>query len=211
MSLSPVLNEKSARALTQRIRDSAEVLWSLLLKAHDGKAWKALGYGSWAAYVEGEFDMTKQRANQLIRHARFAGQLTEVTGVETTVSTLPEGATRTLTEDQRDEVVERVRSERIPPEQVEVIVRETVAKAQEDRQAIADLNARAPEGFDPRAEDARISVTHRFYEAVQTLAEMPSVDEVKALVPEYQRYRLKALPDALSWLEDFYEEWEVAS
>ena len=67
-----------ARALTDRIRESGATLSALVVKAHDGEAWRALGYASWAAYVEGEFDFSRRhsymlldvgRATEVVKHA----------------------------------------------------------------------------------------------------------------------------------------------
>lgn len=61
---------EEARELTARIANSASELWSLLLEAHDRKAWKALGYETWDAYVTTEFDMTRNYANRLLNQGR---------------------------------------------------------------------------------------------------------------------------------------------
>jgi hypothetical protein len=50
------LNAGEARAITDRIRSSMGDLMALVVKAHIGRAWIALGYQSWADYIKGEFD-----------------------------------------------------------------------------------------------------------------------------------------------------------
>jgi hypothetical protein len=45
----------TARALTDQIRDQSESLWELIKIAYTHRAWAALGYDSWDAYVEAEF------------------------------------------------------------------------------------------------------------------------------------------------------------
>lgn len=51
------LDEHRARQLTDRIRQAADQLWSLLLQAHDGRAWdnakKAIGV-AWDLHACGE-------------------------------------------------------------------------------------------------------------------------------------------------------------
>lgn len=63
------LNKTEARALTERIKAQAEHLWRLLLEAHEGKAWKALGYTRWSDYISGEFHRTRSWSYQLLDQA----------------------------------------------------------------------------------------------------------------------------------------------
>jgi hypothetical protein len=64
-----VATVKEAKDLTGRIKGAAGDLWALLGEAHKKQVWKPLGYNSWAAYTNAEFDMTKRHANRLIAHA----------------------------------------------------------------------------------------------------------------------------------------------
>ncbi|MFD9948153.1 hypothetical protein ACFWYW_19780 [Nonomuraea sp. NPDC059023] len=64
--LSPV----DARSLTDEIRNTTERLYALLLRAYEGQAWTALGYGSWRDYAMTEFEMSQSRAYQLLDQAR---------------------------------------------------------------------------------------------------------------------------------------------
>lgn len=73
-----------AKELTGRIKRSAEDVCRLLEEAHERKAWQPLGYKSWKAYVDSEFDMSKQRAYQLLNYATVRKAL-EVTTGSTTV------------------------------------------------------------------------------------------------------------------------------
>lgn len=74
------LTQDAARALTDRIRGAADQLWSLLLEAHESKAWKALGYTSWESYIGAEFDMSRRRSYQIIDQAKVIGALREAAG-----------------------------------------------------------------------------------------------------------------------------------
>lgn len=69
-----------ARELTIKIKSATYQLWSLLLEAHEGKAWKALGYASWEAYIDAEFDMSRQYAYRLLDHGRVIRALEEAAG-----------------------------------------------------------------------------------------------------------------------------------
>ena len=58
------MNAEQAARLTERIKSSIDNLWELIVEAHDGQAWKALGYESWKGYVTKEFAMSEQRSYQ---------------------------------------------------------------------------------------------------------------------------------------------------
>ena len=70
-----VMDATAARALTDRIKSAAGELWRLLEEAHRQEAWRLLGYESWTAYVDAEFDFSKRRAYQLVNYGRFAKAL----------------------------------------------------------------------------------------------------------------------------------------
>lgn len=74
------ITKAQARKLTDRIKAAADQLWSLLLEAHEGGAWKALGYKTWEAYIGAEFDMSRQRSYQLLDKGRVVAALRDATG-----------------------------------------------------------------------------------------------------------------------------------
>ncbi len=55
------MSATEARALTDRLRQSAEHTWDLVVEAYTGRAWAALGYGSWDAYCSAEFGSLRLR------------------------------------------------------------------------------------------------------------------------------------------------------
>lgn len=59
-----------AKAITAKIAEAVEGVHALLLKAHEGKAWTALGYSSWREYATQEFQYSQRRAYQLLDYAR---------------------------------------------------------------------------------------------------------------------------------------------
>lgn len=75
------LNFDEASALTDRIRTTTESLWSLLLEAHERKAWTALGYDTWQGYVETEFGMHRRTSYKLLDQARVIAAIGEAAGV----------------------------------------------------------------------------------------------------------------------------------
>ncbi len=60
------LSESQARELTERIRVTVEDVWSLLLEAHNGRAWEALGYPNWREYAQQEFDFSRSQPYRLL-------------------------------------------------------------------------------------------------------------------------------------------------
>ena len=83
------LSRDEAEQLTNQIRSASEVLWVLLLRAHEGRAWEALGYARWLDYVKAEFDLSRSHAYRLLDAARMERALT---------AALPEGATVRISE-----------------------------------------------------------------------------------------------------------------
>lgn len=84
----------AAVARAEQIRATAHRLGALLEEANAAKDWQALGYGSWAAYLKGEFQISRSRGYQLIDHERFLRELGPSTFVDTL--DLPEGLSRHL-------------------------------------------------------------------------------------------------------------------
>lgn len=68
--VTPDLTRGEAQALTDRIRDSVQQAWSLLLEAHERRAWAALGYDRWEDYIGAEFAMGRRRSYQLLDQGR---------------------------------------------------------------------------------------------------------------------------------------------
>lgn len=76
------LTEDEARVLTTEIQHVSVRLWMLVGEAHDRKAWAALGYDTWKAYVTQELQMSESRSFQLIDQARIMAELAKA-GVDT--------------------------------------------------------------------------------------------------------------------------------
>lgn len=87
------LTKMDALAVTAKIKAYAGVAWTLLVEAHSRKAHRALGYKSWAEYVEAEFDMSRSRSYQLISQARVVMEISEAVSTDVDIS---EAAARDL-------------------------------------------------------------------------------------------------------------------
>ena len=73
------MNAEQAARLTERIKSSIDNLWELIVEAHDGKAWKALGYESWKGYVTKEFAMSESYSYRLIDKGKVIKALSAAT------------------------------------------------------------------------------------------------------------------------------------
>lgn len=74
------LTANEAFAITKRIRAAVDRVWSLLLEAHDRKAWKALKYPTWEAYIKAEFQIGRAHAYRLLDQGRVISAIEEATG-----------------------------------------------------------------------------------------------------------------------------------
>ena len=90
------LTTDQARELTEAIRSTSEVLYVLLSRAHTGKAWAALGYGSFGDYVRDEFDMSRSRAYQIIDQSRVIAAIEAAAPDGTDLPVISEAAARDL-------------------------------------------------------------------------------------------------------------------
>lgn len=136
-------SEGRAREITEAIRSAATATFLLLAQAHQHNAHRALGYETWADYVQTEFDMSTQRSYQLLDLSRVIDKITDV---------VPEGTAVRLTEAQaRDikrelpQVTESIRSAveggQDPDEAVSQIVDEIRDQKKSDDKAVAEKTA----------------------------------------------------------------------
>jgi hypothetical protein len=120
------LDYEGALELTQRIKSTSSELWDLLLEAHQGKAWRALGYLSWRDYVGSEFQMSRSRAYQLVDQAIVIAEIEAAAGASTSVD-ISEAAARDLKPHLPD-VVDAVKDRIISGVEPDAAVRAVVAE-----------------------------------------------------------------------------------
>ena len=82
----PAMDATEARALTDDIKNHATAVWTLLTRAHQGRAWKSLGYETWAEYVGTEFDLSRGRSYQIIDQARVIFAIEEAVSTKVDIS-----------------------------------------------------------------------------------------------------------------------------
>jgi hypothetical protein len=220
------LSPDAARALTDRIRESAENLWSLLLEAHQGCAWQALGYDSWAGYVAGEFDFGRQHSYKLLDQGRVIRALGEAAGVEPSI----------VSHDATHEEVQRLKPRL---SEVTAEVREAVAGGTEPVEAVRSVIKRygtpTPAVADALAKEHHLRVdgtdgyvhdgkerdeevigqeldnTFSVFRALEAMAQHPwTPAEFIGHIPDYQHYRITDYLDgAYTWFEELREAWRA--
>lgn len=89
------MSEGKAREITDAIRAASAATYILLAQAHAGKAFKALGYETWADYVKAEFEISASRSYQLLDLSKAIQMIEAVT---------PEGTQVKLTEAQARDI-----------------------------------------------------------------------------------------------------------
>ncbi|MBN7777749.1 hypothetical protein JYP49_14200 [Nitratireductor aquimarinus] len=98
-AVSADLTKQEAKEISQRIRDRVEDIRKLVARAHDGKAWKALGYKTWEAYVKAEFGMSRVHAHRLMKQGEVLEAIEEAVGDSLPMGNISERVTRELKAD----------------------------------------------------------------------------------------------------------------
>lgn len=101
------MTEAEAREITTAIQATATATYILLSKAHEGRAYKAMGYGSWAEYVKAEFDLSASRSYQLLDLSK-AVKMLESAAPEGTEVHLTEAQVRSL-KNELPQITEEIR------------------------------------------------------------------------------------------------------
>lgn len=140
-----------AKALTDRIRKGVDQLWSLLLEAHERKAWKVLGYATWAEYVTTEFQMQARNSYLLLDQGRAIRAIEEAAGANVQSSAqISAAAARDIKDilpSVTDEIKARVEAGEEPDEAVTEVIAESrrvkaEQKAERERQQAENDAAR---------------------------------------------------------------------
>lgn len=169
------MSETEAIEITEAIKSAATATYVLISRAHAQKAHIALGYKTWAEYIEEEFDMSASRSYQLLNMSKVVEEIEGAT---------PEGTEIQLTEAQaRDikrelpKITERIREETkdSSPEEAAEAVKRVVDEARYDNKE----EEKAKKAREQELEDAR---TEARQEALEDVADqMLAVDKPNAI------------------------------
>lgn len=158
------MSEGKAREITNAIRAAAEATYILLAQAHKGKAYKALGYDTWADYVKTEFEISASRSYQLLNLSKAIQELEAAT---------PEGTVIKLTEAQARDIkrelpkiteVVRDETEGLEPGEASAAVDRIIEDIREQKRADEAAAASAEKDL----ADAELEGYHRGLEAAGT-------------------------------------------
>lgn len=209
---SPSLAPVKARELTDQIKAGLGHVSLLLMEAHDGKAWSALGYGTWSDYVRLEFGLSRSRSYELLDHGRVLRSLASAAGM----SGIPD--------------ISPFAAQQIKPH-LSQLTKEigTRSAGLSERQAmvlITDLVESVRGGPNPSLPDSRASTAQttslaspprttslvqvdveELLRAVERLAKLPTAAAVANLIAPDEASRLVALPEAARWLNEFAQLW----
>jgi hypothetical protein len=194
-SLMNPLNEAGARDLTERIRTATRHVCTLLLEAHEGRAWLALGYRSWERYVRSEFGLSRSRSYELLDQGRVIVELQRAarTSAFPDVSAYAAGQIKHHLDEVAACVRERTAGQ--PEDRVPEIIADVV---REQRACLRESRALRPSTH--ASELARLSA------AIDCLAAMPDAITTAGLVREETAELLSSAEPALLWLGDLVAE-----
>lgn len=215
------LSESEARALTNQIKDSAESLWRLLLRAYEGKAWQPLGYPSFDAYAKAEFDMKRRYAYYILNQGKVIEAIELAAGVHNCAQEEGEAQIIHLTEFEAREiapiienVTTRIREEVIDVPQAEVqsvvqrVVQEERAKIavkQQLQSENAELHRSLGLPMDKQSvatREAESVLVVGLFNSIAHISKCPPPEEFMGLIEACELYRLAEIRRAIQWLDN---------
>jgi hypothetical protein len=207
------LEEDAARALTERIRTATRQVCILLLEAHDGQAWMALGYTTWQLYVRREFGLSRSRSYELLDQAHVIQAVSSAAGL----SGIPDISAYAASQIKAtlDDVLKtiRLRTTGLTGRQAAAVVADVIRKARASRVArpaaveVLDRPAPAASGAGPSPGDSVIS-SLQLNAIIHYLASMPPAADVVTELGDDVVTNLTLVQIALQWLGELAEACE---
>jgi hypothetical protein len=234
----PPLNESEAKEITERIRTTTNVLYLLIKRAHAGRAWAALGYGTFEEYVNEEFKMSRSYAYRLLSQANVIEAI-EAKAPEGTKIHIGEGISRDLKKvlpDVLSEVEERTTG--LDQDQAGAVI-EDIIREQREKQAAAEVEEaeKQYEGpytgdydaytddedeeqeessgtntllDDPADARRKFEKLYSLYSALKNIADLGDGDELIDFIPENRHEEFTTLLAAdIPWLTEFKTKWDA--
>jgi hypothetical protein len=192
------LSREEAELLTARIRAGTRDLSLLVLEAHERRAWRALSYRTWDAYVRAELGLSRSRSYELIDHARVlltlksAANLAEFPNISPHVANQIRPVLGTVVAD-----IRRKAEGGAGPGAIQEAIRSALVAIK-----------RNPAAAEPQSEDC--FQPSRLTRAVEYLAALPPPSVVAALLTTEQMDRLKGVAGAAAWLSALARELSLA-
>lgn len=199
-----VMSKAAAKKLTKKIKGATDHLWYLLIDAHDGKAWKALGYATWEAYVKAEFGMGRAHSYRLLDQGRIIQAIEEATGGLSPSGDISEAVARDLKADLpalTEEIKAKVDAGEVPAKAVADTVAAKRAEKDEQRKA----RAAEQEKFDRQRDETLAKLPPAIKDREQAKAEWRAMAD-KGKAAEAAVDRVAELEEAVRVLEAEVEE-----
>jgi hypothetical protein len=206
------LDFDEATKLTEQIKSSLGHSSHLLLAAHEGRAWRALGHKTWESYVVRELGLSRRRSYELLDQARVARSIAAIAGLGG-IPHISAYAAEQL-KPVLDEVLETIRqrlhgadssldSRRVVEEVVRT-ARQSIASVQ--RNKVAYLAARSHRDLTLAASADDDSWSTKLFAALDTLCAMPAPATVARSLPADTGLRTSA-EQAACWLQNLVAMW----
>jgi hypothetical protein len=192
------LSRRDAEVLTARIRSGSRDLSLLVLEAHERRAWRALSYRTWDAYVRAELGLSRSRSYELIDHARVlltlksAANLVEFPNISPHVANQIRPVLGTVVAD-----IRRKAEGGTGPRVIQEAIRSALT-----------ANKRNAAGAEPQPADS--FEPSRLTRTVEYLAALPPPSVVAALLTREQMHGLKRVAGAAAWLSALARELSLA-
>ena len=186
------MTRSCAKDLTDRINSTSEDLAGMLKRAHDEKAWQALGYETWNAYVKAEIKLCKSRVFQLLDYETIRQELAESTIVDLPLPT-KEAVTRELKKAPPAERAEKYAKAVVLSGGKEPTAKTIKAVVEQQEQPIKQAQARVIEGEVVRKTSTLKELDKTASTAVRALCEA-AIRSIKGNVT------LEACSSASDWL-----------
>lgn len=230
-----LMSKEEADKLTKDIQSTTTALYLLLKRAHDEKAWVAMGYKSWTEYIENEFEFSRARSYQLINQANVIEEINEASGVPLYITEreardikkrLPE-----ITEKLKEVKKEDLSEEEAKDKAIEIIKEEQIDKANggsqgemqrenyedyEEKEDNSAMEEWKPEGIDMEKMKNMLSDEDKFFfnnliNTLKIFESMPSSREFGQRIKESSEEKkelIKLSEHAFSWITQLLDELE---
>lgn len=195
--LTTCLSTEQAHNLCESIRRRLGDLAVLVWRAHQGRAWTALGYKSWDQFVRAELGFSRSRSYQLIDQGSIIATITEAAGVDSGVSLTEFGARciKPIVNELADEIRHAVSND--PAGDPYAVVAEVVRRGKEHSGSARSRSLRGE------------SVVGRLAMVVKCISGLPPAASVLADLTDEDLRSLRAMASVASWLNEFIAEWSM--
>ena len=201
-----MLDADGARELTNRIRMATSHVCLLLLEAHDGRAWVALGYRTWDEYVHRELGLSRTRSYEFLDQAHVIRAIMAAANL----CGAPDISAYAAAQIKRHlpEVIEtiRLRLEEGSGQSAQRLVGEVIDQKRADiserdgrRQAGLPLRLRRP---DPAVVELSPAGIEWLFEVIELLSNMPPVPVALARIGDHASRQPPSTDRAAEWLTE---------